>query len=301
MPVKQAVLLDVVLAAVEPAQAPAPVVERSSPSAPAIHPVGGALGRGIQDFEQTILVAEDNPINQKLARLQLQHMGYQVEVVNNGREAVDALAARSYALVLMDCQMPVMDGYEATRAIRRAEQGTQRHVPIVAMTAYAMPGQREDSLAAGMDDHVSKPVRAEQLQAVIERYLNAEPAPRSAGLDNRLDGVPVLDRAVLERWRYLHPAGGSVLVGEIIDVFLTETPAILTAIRSAIMDGDAARLEQSAHRCAGSSANVGARRLFVLCNELEALGRAGITAGTGEHLVRLPVEYERVKEALEQV
>jgi CheY-like chemotaxis protein/HPt (histidine-containing phosphotransfer) domain-containing protein len=259
------------------------------------------LSRGAQDFEQTILVAEDNPINQKLARLQLQHMGYQAEVVNNGREAVDALAARPYALVLMDCQMPVMDGYEATRTIRRAEQGTERHVPIVAMTAYAMPGQREESLAAGMDDHVSKPVRAEQLQAVIERYLKSESAPRSAGLDDRLDSVPVLDPAVLERWRKVHPAGGSALVGEIIDVFLTETPATLRTISSAVMDGDAARLEQAAHRCSGSSANGGAKRLFVLCNELEALGRAGTTSGADEHLVRLRMEYERVKEALEQV
>ena len=117
-----------------------------------------------------ILLVEDNSINQRLGLLQLKKLGYQAEAVSSGHEAITAIAQGHYALVLMDCQMPEMDGYEATGHIRQMESTTGNHIPIIALTANAMPSDRQACLAAGMDDYLSKPVRMEELRAMLERW-----------------------------------------------------------------------------------------------------------------------------------
>jgi CheY-like chemotaxis protein len=127
------------------------------------------------NVEQRILIAEDNPVNRKLVLVQLRKLGYVADTVENGREAVAAAATGAHALVLMDCQMPELDGFAATAAIRSQEaqmiNGQRRHLPIVAMTANAMQGDRESCLAAGMDDYLAKPVTTSQLKVMLERWL----------------------------------------------------------------------------------------------------------------------------------
>jgi CheY-like chemotaxis protein len=128
-----------------------------------------------------ILVVEDSPVNRLVAVRVLERRGYHVHVVNDGREALQALATQRYDAVLMDCQMPDIDGYEATRELRRRERGTSLHTPVIAMTAHAMTGDRERCIAAGMDDYVTKPVRSQTLTDVLERWISAEARPEEHG------------------------------------------------------------------------------------------------------------------------
>jgi CheY-like chemotaxis protein len=140
-----------------------------------------------------VLVAEDNPINQLLAVRMLEKLGYNADVAGDGREALAALAQTTYAAVLMDCQMPELDGYDATREIRRRERDSDQHLPIIAMTAHSMPGDREKCLAAGMDDYISKPIRASALRETLERNLPAAtgtPASETAPAGGRPQTQP---------------------------------------------------------------------------------------------------------------
>jgi CheY-like chemotaxis protein len=164
-PVRRAQLLEAMLAALAP-----------EPEAGAAPGPAATLVEAPVNAHARILVAEDNPVNQQLARAMLKRFGYQADVAGNGQEAVDGVMAVSYDLVLMDCQMPVMDGFEATRIIRERE-GDARHTRIIAVTANAMEGDRERCLAAGMDDYLPKPFRAADLKRVLARWLSpAEPS-----------------------------------------------------------------------------------------------------------------------------
>jgi len=218
-----------------------------------------------------ILVAEDNIVNQQVAIGVLATLGYDADVVANGREAVDAVSLAPYIAVLMDCQMPEMDGYQATQEIRRRE-GAGRYRPIIALTADVSKDARVKSLSAGMDDHITKPLDPRELAAVLDRWLPgvdelerraAAPRPNNAIDPTALDGL-----------RELESAGAPGLVKKITDLFLQDTPQQLVALRDSLQNGDSVRLVKVAHTLKGSAANLGAREMVRICGELQVLGEA---------------------------
>ncbi|MEO8659093.1 MAG: ATP-binding protein [Bryobacteraceae bacterium] len=238
-----------------------------------------------------VLVAEDSVTNQILVRRLLEREGHAVDVAQTGEEAVRKFRESKYDLVLMDVQMPEMDGLEATGGIREIEKQEGGHVPILAMTAHAMPGDREQCLAAGMDGYLSKPVQSpELLRAVYE----ATALRVYAGADRLPDPGPVDHEAALER------VGGDVeLLQEVAQLFLDEYPGMLAAIGKALQGKSPQELEHAAHSLKGSVSNFGARSVVRAALALEMLGRAGSTEGGDELFEMLEHELKELKPALE--
>jgi two-component system, sensor histidine kinase and response regulator len=281
-PIRQSTLLDAIMTALG---APAAAAEQPEPpESPA-----PADGRRLR-----VLLADDNPVNQKLAVNLLKRRGHSVVVAGTGREALDALDRQPFDLVLMDVQMPEMDGFEATAAIRRREQGTGGHLPVVALTAHAMKGDRERCLAAGMDAYISKPVRADELFAVIGDLAPGcapQPEPTAAapsGSDQILD----LDEAAG------HLGGDRELLRDLAATFLDQAPRWMGAIRAALSDRDAGRLAAAAHPLKGSLGTFAAKPAFAAAQRLESLGRAGTLEGGPEALECLEREMARLTPAL---
>ncbi len=254
-----------------------------------------------------ILVAEDNPVNQKVALRQLEKLGYAADMVANGREAIDALDAIPYHIVLMDCQMPEMDGYEATAAIRRRE-GSARHTIIIAMTANAMQGDREKCLAAGMDDYVGKPVKPDELQHALQRWMIQPPqtTKHTSQTTNQALTVPAdvalheaIDVSVLEGFRELQTDGSPDLVAELIEMFVRDTASRLAVMRKAVFAENVRAVRQDAHSLKGSSSNLGAHRMAALTGELEQLIQNESVRGADAVLDRMENEFARVRELLE--
>jgi two-component system, sensor histidine kinase and response regulator len=246
-----------------------------------------------------VLVAEDNAVNQKVAVRILERLGYRADVAANGLEALEALSLIPYVAVLMDVQMPEMDGLEATREIRRRE-GSERHTPIIAMTANAMEGDREKALEAGMDDYVSKPVKPEKLELVLGHWI-LQRDPSEAGADPTASeeaGAP-LDERALAGLRELQQEGEPDFVVELIELFLHDAPPQLAALRGAVEEDDADSVERIAHTLKGSSGNMGAKKMAEICGELQNAGASGDLARAPRLLERLEEEFGRVRPALE--
>ncbi|MDZ4804101.1 MAG: response regulator [Candidatus Eisenbacteria bacterium] len=235
-----------------------------------------------------ILVAEDNAVNQMLAERLLQKMGHRVVVVANGRQAVESWKKETFDVILMDVQMPELDGLEATALIRERERDTGRHVSIVALTAHAMKGDREACLAAGMDDYLAKPLRPEELAAALDRHAPDEPA----GPDG-MEGVVRMNE-LLER-----VGGDRVLLGRLIDIFLADLPGTLASIKRAVADNDAPALFSAAHSLKGAVANLAAHRVVEAAHTLEEMGRSGALQGAMPALNRLEQEITIARPALE--
>jgi len=219
-----------------------------------------------------ILLAEDNIVNQKVAIRQLQKLGYRADAVANGSEAIEALSRISYDLILMDCQMPEMDGYEATAEIRR-QQGESRHIPIVAMTAHALTGDRAKCIAAGMDEYITKPVKLDELSRVLELFLRTpgtDPGDQ-AGLTTVPVTAPLVD---VDR---MHEMMGNepVEFHEIASLYLDEMSKNLHRLDAAVASGNHVEVELIAHNCAGTSANCGMNAVAIPFRELETVGRNG--------------------------
>jgi CheY-like chemotaxis protein/HPt (histidine-containing phosphotransfer) domain-containing protein len=258
-----------------------------------------------------ILLAEDNFVNQRVAATMLKGLGCRVEVAANGFEVVAALEDHAYDVILMDCQMPEMDGFEATRVIReRAAQTAQRRIPIIALTAHAMKGDREQCLAAGMDDYLSKPFTLQQLQTILQRWLPQEPVSQPTPEPATLPGAPGVESRVVQHPPQAASVDGQILedlrrlIGEpevfcdILRAYLQETPQLLAALQTAHTQGDTLTVQQMAHCLKSSSATLGALSLSALCAELEPLDRANSTVNPDTLLSQMTMAYEAVKGAL---
>jgi two-component system sensor histidine kinase/response regulator len=310
-PIKQSELLNSIVSSV------------SQPQAATIK-----LSSGRRSWSQTsrrplrVLLAEDSPVNQRLAMRLLAKWGHSVMVVNNGRQAVAAFEAEPFDMILMDVQMPEMGGFEATAAIRSQERDTSDHVPIIAMTAHAMKGDRERCLGSGMDGYISKPIQPKELFDTIETF--GEPADVAVTLaraeesdgENHgkssaetngeteaesllADAVPTEVMAkedVLERF-----GGDEGLLKEIVTVFLESYPELLTELRAAIQRQDAKDLQRMAHTLKGSISYFSNQTPLHLALELEALGRAGVCEGASELCVALERAIERLKPGLAEI
>jgi len=226
-----------------------------------------------------ILLAEDNVVNQKVALHLLQQMGYQADIASNGREVLEALHRQSYDVVLMDVQMPQMDGLAATRRICQEWPHTARP-RIIAMTANAMKDDREECLNAGMDDYISKPIRVEELFKALKR------------------GRGAIDAEVLQSFRDMLGNNTETVLGEMIDCYLEDAPKLLQAIATSVAQGDAIALQQAAHTLKSSSATLGVTTLSHLCKELEVISRTGNLEMGLDKVPQMEAEYERVKSAL---
>ncbi|MCC6546398.1 PAS domain S-box protein [Candidatus Sumerlaeota bacterium] len=237
-----------------------------TPTDPA--PFGQHQGPDKEEKARRILVVEDNPVNQFVAKGMLKILGYDIDIANNGKEALEILQARSYDLIFMDCQMPILDGYATTRAIRHLESG-KRSVPIVAMTANAMKGDAEKCLEAGMDAYVSKPVSLETLRNVLNTHLRATSAARDGTSRKRNTPLPVNQ----DRIRSIFGTDAEAS-RKFVELFLSEFDRRHQAMRAHLESGNFAKLDNIAHALKGSTGNVGAEHLMNLMSEMGIAARA---------------------------
>jgi signal transduction histidine kinase/CheY-like chemotaxis protein/HPt (histidine-containing phosphotransfer) domain-containing protein len=275
---------------------------RPAPGVP-VRPPSGAfnLAELAARLPLRILLAEDNSINQRVGLLLLERIGYMADVAGNGIEALEALRRQPYDLILMDVQMPVMDGLEATRRIR-ADFPADRQPRIVALTANVLREQREACLAAGMDDFVQKPVTFEDLQEALCRCGGAElvAPPRAATAAPPVDAGPaVLDPSRLDSLRRLGETAGKPIVQPLVETYLAETPRRLARMRQAVERRDAEDLSFVAHSLKGISAQLGVARVAAVSAEIERLGREAELAAAPGLLAELEREIERAVPLLE--
>ena len=268
-----------------------------------------------------VLLAEDNPVNRAVAQAMLDSYGCDFDVAVNGFEAVQAVRRRAYDIILMDCQMPEMDGLTAARQIRDMESkrqtksardtgGSRARLPIIALTANALAGDREACLAAGMDDYLAKPFTGAELRTILERWLktegiaaettaNALSASDATTVPSEQKTEPMLDSARLQMLRALQQPDAPNILEQAIGLFFEETPRLLEKMRTAFAQGDVREAATAAHSLKSSSRNLGASKLGELCQRLERAGRAGIAEGGETVIAEIATEYARVRPLLE--
>jgi CheY-like chemotaxis protein/HPt (histidine-containing phosphotransfer) domain-containing protein len=251
-----------------------------------------------------ILLAEDNPVNQKLAVSLLERQGHAVTVARNGREALAALyppslppnggGSRHFDVVLMDVQMPELDGLRVTEAIRERERASGgHHLPVIAMTAFALKGDRERCLEAGMDGYVSKPIRLTELHKALQAVVPALAGPPAPTADEVASPVSLDMTAALDG-----VMGDLRLLAELAGLFLAEFPRWMTEMRAAVAGGDPRRLQLSAHALKGGVATFAARAAYEAALRLEKMGRASDLSAATEALTALAQEVEHLRPAL---
>ena len=253
------------------------------------------------DVPRDVLLVEDTPVNQAVAGRMLEKCGFRVQIAENGRAALDDLLRKPYTAVLMDCQMPELDGYETTREIRRRELGGPR-IPIIAMTANSMQGDRERCLAAGMDDYVTKPLRTQTLRDALKRWV-AEPPVESTAAEEASatspprtphgDGPVLLHETVVAE---LESFAGDLLP-DLVSLYFDEAPALVSALDGAIDRGETLSASQTAHKLKGSSSTLGAAHVSGIASELEATAKAGDLPAAHELLDDLRAALDETHDA----
>lgn len=278
-----------------------------------------SLAESERRFQKKILLAEDNTVNQRVAVLMLEKLGYRADVVANGEEAVEAMGRIPYDLVLMDCQMPEMDGFEATREIRKRatendgrSMSDQQGLPIIALTANAMKGDRERCLKSGMNDFISKPIKLEKLEAILQYWLSEE--REAGGTDPFSQNAPIaqeehraadvgdaaiLDEPTIAELRDLAEGDPRFLL-DLIEEFVTRSVALVEQIQQAMDQGDLQTLAAAAHTLKGSAKNIGAMRLGEVCSDLEKLGREEQGAAIPEKIAYVKNEFSQAEAALKE-
>jgi PAS domain S-box-containing protein len=302
LPVKQSILLDTitnVMANGQPAISKDFQGEEDSPQ------IGDFYeGAEIRNTSGVVLLVEDNYANKRLAMVQVEKLGYTVEAVGNGRLALEAIqrAEKPYLMVLMDCQMPVLDGFAATRLIREWEAEQSQHTTIIAMTANAMQGDREACIEAGMDDYISKPVTLEGLRRIMARW--ARPATRALSEDgakafSEEDQVEVLDQNTLVGIRELQLEGAPDFLTELIDMYLVDSTEFMQKIRDGLLKNNNEDVRKAIHTLKGTSGNLGALYFRDICAEIETLAAKNEMEAVSAWLPRLEIEYQRVSQAMQ--
>jgi CheY-like chemotaxis protein/HPt (histidine-containing phosphotransfer) domain-containing protein len=295
-PVKQSQLLHSLTSVIqEPPTSPPGDRERDRDLPPAPPELSPAASRSVH-----ILLAEDNTMNQRVAISFLEKLGYRAEAVATGPEVLKAVDLVPYEVIFMDCQLPKLDGFETVRELRRrqaARPGRPRPY-IIAMTAAADPGAREQCLEAGMDDYIAKPIRLPDLDAAMRRALAQ--VRKDDGKEAPSEPDSVLDPEPIAALRSLRRPGQPDPLAELIDVFLSDATLRLRELRQALEADDAGVLERSAHNLAGCASNLGATRFVRLCQQLETRAQTGTTNGAANLLDDIEAEFERLRAALER-
>ncbi len=253
-----------------------------------------------------ILLAEDNPVNQELIYHLLEKQGHSVEIVSDGGRAVAALASGPFDLVFMDLQMPHVDGFEAVAEIRQREAATGAHVPIIALTAHAMNGDRGRCLAAGMDGYLAKPVHHNELLELVGSYAAKDAVksshPYAGGPRAPAPVITQCGEEILDRALALQRAGGNeTLLRRLCTTFLNNCPNMLGAIRAAAATGDATALQRAAHSLKGSAGVVCAQAAVSAAVQLERLAKSGDLEGANAAVKKLEAELARLTPALTHV
>jgi len=306
-PVRQARLLDSLIEVMSPSGAASTqraVSFDEAPSAPMLPAVSPQQVR--------ILLAEDNPVNQRVVIKQLNKLGYSADCVTNGLEVLSALQRAPYDIIIMDCQMPEMDGYEVTRRIRRGGSDSYIHLRsapyVIALTANALPGDRERCAAAGMNDYLTKPLHLRDLETALTRALfKIHPAPGEASTTpvapvaatstSAGASLEVLDRAIIDGLCELREPDQPDPLAELIELFLRDARPRLAGMEQAAAAGDWAKLSAAAHTLKGSASNLGARQLAAGCAALEKQAKAGL----GDEATKTLTEVKSAFETVEQV
>lgn len=279
---------------------PAPAEAEARPAAAQPVETPAAAAPKPQAASERVLLAEDDPTSQRLATIQLEKLGYAVDVVENGTQAVKAILETPgrYELMLIDCQMPELDGYAATRQIRQAEAAHGSYTPIIAMTANAVKGDRENCLAAGMDDYVSKPVSMETLKQITQKWIkHLGPALQTtAALPTKNTGSLNPDK--IKEICSMQEPGKPDFLTELIDIYLRDSWALMEKIQRAADEDDAYVLKRAIHSLKGASSNLGATYLVQTCGEVELLLEDKKMESALPRLRDIETEYQRFRQAL---